>query len=148
LILRAASCAVYSFKIFSSIFFDIRKTFGCGIRVVRLIMERLSKVFITGGTGFIGTKLVNELVRRGHTVHVLKRPASNMDGLKGEDIRFFEGDLWDSVMYGKWPNHWQWNEWSLLQPLSPAGQQPLAWLRMKENIVPELNVVPIIRRVK
>jgi len=33
-------------------------------------MGRLGKVFLTGGTGFIGTKLVNELIRKGHTVHV------------------------------------------------------------------------------
>jgi nucleoside-diphosphate-sugar epimerase len=64
-------------------------------------MRGLSKVFITGGTGFIGTKLINELVRRGHTVHVLKRPTSNIDGLEGEDIRFFEGDLWDCASIRK-----------------------------------------------
>jgi farnesol dehydrogenase len=58
-------------------------------------MGRLSKVFVTGGTGFIGTRLVNELARRGHTVHVLKRPTSNIDGLEDGKIRFFEGDLSD-----------------------------------------------------
>jgi len=58
-------------------------------------MGRLTKVFVTGGTGFIGTKLVNELVRRGHTVHVLRRPISNIGGLKHEGIRLFIGDLWD-----------------------------------------------------
>jgi nucleoside-diphosphate-sugar epimerase len=58
-------------------------------------MRRLTKVFVTGGTGFIGTKLVNELVRRGHTVHVLRRPISNIQGLEHEGIRLFVGDLWD-----------------------------------------------------
>jgi nucleoside-diphosphate-sugar epimerase len=58
-------------------------------------MGRLPKVFVTGGTGFIGTKLVNELVRRGHTVHVLRRPISNIEGLEHERIRLFVGDLWD-----------------------------------------------------
>ena len=56
-------------------------------------MGRLGKVFVTGGTGFIGTRLVNELIRRGHTVHILRRPTSNIDGLVGERIRFFVGDL-------------------------------------------------------
>jgi farnesol dehydrogenase len=58
-------------------------------------MGRSTKVFVTGGTGFIGTKLVKALVRRGHTVHVLRRPMSNVDGLELEGIRLFVGDLWD-----------------------------------------------------
>jgi len=58
-------------------------------------MVELNKVFVTGGTGFIGTRLVNELVRKGHTVHVLRRPQSNIEGLGGERIRFFAGDLGD-----------------------------------------------------
>lgn len=56
-------------------------------------MGGLSKVFITGGTGFIGTKLVNELIRKGRTVHVLRRPQSNIAGLEVEGIRLFFGDL-------------------------------------------------------
>jgi len=56
-------------------------------------MGSLTKVFVTGGTGFIGTRLVDELIRRGHTVHVLMRPTSNIDGLAGDGIRFFVGDL-------------------------------------------------------
>ena len=65
-------------------------------------MGGLSKVFVTGGTGFIGTRLVNELIRKGHTVHVLSRPTSNIDGLGGEGIRLFVGDLenCDSIRKG------------------------------------------------
>ena len=33
-------------------------------------------VFITGGTGFMGRRLIEELVRRGHTVRALARPGS------------------------------------------------------------------------
>jgi farnesol dehydrogenase len=58
-------------------------------------MEKLNKVFVTGGTGFIGTKLVTELVRKGHIVHVLRRPTSNTEGLEHEQIHLFKGDLMD-----------------------------------------------------
>lgn len=58
-------------------------------------MESGSTVFVTGATGFIGTKLVNELVRRGHTVHALTRRTSNTDGLTHERIKLFTGDLSD-----------------------------------------------------
>ena len=37
-------------------------------------MERSTMVFVTGGTGSIGTKLVTELVQKGHIIHVLRRP--------------------------------------------------------------------------
>ena len=57
--------------------------------------ETLNKVLVTGGTGYIGTRLVAELVRRGQTVHVLKRPASNTEGLEHERIHLFPGDLMD-----------------------------------------------------
>jgi len=57
--------------------------------------EELNKVLVTGGTGYIGTRLVAELVQRGHTVHVLKRPTSNTEGLEHERIHLFPGDLMD-----------------------------------------------------
>jgi nucleoside-diphosphate-sugar epimerase len=50
-------------------------------------------IFVTGATGFIGTKLVNELVRQGHTVHALTRAASNRDGLNHERIKLVQGDI-------------------------------------------------------
>ncbi|MBI2620141.1 MAG: SDR family oxidoreductase [Ignavibacteriales bacterium] len=52
-------------------------------------------VFVTGATGFIGTKLVNELVRNGHAVHALSRPTSNREGLDHERIKFVMGDITD-----------------------------------------------------
>jgi nucleoside-diphosphate-sugar epimerase len=50
-------------------------------------------IFVTGATGFIGTKLVNELVRLGHTVHALSRATSNRDGLDHERILLVQGDI-------------------------------------------------------
>jgi len=52
-------------------------------------------VFVTGSTGFIGTKLVNELVKKGHTVHALTRGSSNKEGLSHEKIRLKTGDIQD-----------------------------------------------------
>ena len=50
-------------------------------------------VFVTGATGFIGTKLVNELVNRDHTVHALTRAASNQQNLSHDRIKLVQGDL-------------------------------------------------------
>jgi len=59
------------------------------------MLEKLKKVLVTGGTGFVGTRLVVELVRKGQFVHVLRRPTSNTDGLEHERIHLFTGDLMD-----------------------------------------------------
>ncbi len=52
-------------------------------------------IFVTGGTGFIGTKLVNALVARGHTVRCLSRSTSNTEGLRHERISFVQGNTLD-----------------------------------------------------
>jgi farnesol dehydrogenase len=58
--------------------------------------------FVTGATGFIGTKLVNELIRQGHTVHALTRAKSNREGLDHERITLVQGDIMnrDSLVAG------------------------------------------------
>lgn len=36
------------------------------------------KILITGAAGFVGANLTRELVRRGHRVHIIARPSSNL----------------------------------------------------------------------
>lgn len=48
--------------------------------------------FVTGGTGFIGSHLVDELVGDGHDVTVLTRSRSNASDLP-DDIKVVEGDI-------------------------------------------------------
>lgn len=49
------------------------------------------KIFLTGGTGFIGKNLARSLVGKGHSVFVLTRDP-RMKGLPHQDITFIEGD--------------------------------------------------------
>lgn len=58
-------------------------------------MAAFRTVFVTGATGFIGTKLVNALVQRGDTVHALTRGSSNKDGLQHDRIKLVTGDTMD-----------------------------------------------------
>jgi nucleoside-diphosphate-sugar epimerase len=60
-----------------------------------ILMADATTVFVTGSTGFIGTKLVNALVQQGHTVHSLTRGTSNKDGLQHERIRLVTSDILD-----------------------------------------------------
>jgi nucleoside-diphosphate-sugar epimerase len=54
------------------------------------------RALVTGGTGFIGSHLVDELVREGYQVQVLRRPTSNLTYLKGKDVTVSVGGLSDT----------------------------------------------------
>jgi dihydroflavonol-4-reductase len=56
----------------------------------------LPQVLVTGGTGFVGARLTQELVRQGHRVKVLARPGSSRRALGGIDpsrLEVVEGDI-------------------------------------------------------
>jgi dihydroflavonol-4-reductase len=51
------------------------------------------KVFVTGGNGFIGSRVVKSLVASGHRVVCLLRPTSRTDRIDGLDIERAPGDV-------------------------------------------------------
>ncbi len=58
------------------------------------------KCFVTGATGFIGNRLVEELLKLGNEVHVLARSKEKVIQLYGNKVTFFGGDLFDlDVIY-------------------------------------------------
>ncbi len=51
-------------------------------------------IFVTGGTGFIGSHLIDSLIQRQNTdVYALVRDPSNLKWLKGKEIHFLQGNL-------------------------------------------------------
>lgn len=57
----------------------------------------MSKILVTGGTGFLGAYLLQYLVKEGKSVRVLKRSTSSMDLVKSieDKIEWVEGDILD-----------------------------------------------------
>ncbi len=67
-------------------------------------MGGIKRILVTGGTGFIGSHLVNELVKNNHKVTVLDNlSTSSLNNLKDvlSDIEFIEGDIKDSGLVKK-----------------------------------------------
>ncbi len=55
----------------------------------------IKRVFVTGGTGFVGANLVRLLLHEGYAVRVLVRPGSPLSNLHGLDVEIAKGDLID-----------------------------------------------------
>ncbi|MBL8099403.1 MAG: NAD(P)H-binding protein, partial [Anaerolineales bacterium] len=59
------------------------------------------KVFVTGATGFTGSRLVPLLLKEGHQVRCLYRPSSDRSSLPQPEIEWVTGDLSDSESLSK-----------------------------------------------
>jgi nucleoside-diphosphate-sugar epimerase len=53
----------------------------------------MAKAFITGGTGFIGSHLVDELLKKNYEIKCLVRKSSSTKWLDGKGVEYVYGDL-------------------------------------------------------
>lgn len=56
----------------------------------------MAKVFVTGGTGFIGYHLIKALSEQGHEILCLARKTSRIEPLRQFPVKFIHGDIQDA----------------------------------------------------
>lgn len=61
-----------------------------------MLLLSMTKILITGGTGFIGSNIATELVNQGYNVSVLDNLSTgNVSNISGLNIEFLKGDIRD-----------------------------------------------------
>ena len=61
----------------------------------------MSKILVTGATGFIGRHLIRRLVKQGQQVQCVVRKSSNRQHLPESDIEFVVSDFTDAASLGQ-----------------------------------------------
>jgi nucleoside-diphosphate-sugar epimerase len=56
----------------------------------------LAKAFVTGATGFIGSHLVDELLKKNHEVKCIVRKTSNLKWLLSKPVELIYGGLFEN----------------------------------------------------
>jgi len=59
-------------------------------------MKSTNRVLVVGGTGFLGGKVVDQLLARGKTVRTLVRPGSDTTNLQAKGVEIVRGDMLDT----------------------------------------------------
>jgi nucleoside-diphosphate-sugar epimerase len=54
-------------------------------------------ISVTGGTGFIGSHLVDRMLEQGHHVRILVRQSSNLRWIEGKNVERVQGDIRDAA---------------------------------------------------
>ena len=56
----------------------------------------MARVFLTGGTGFVGRRLADMLVEQGHAITAIARAASDTNHLESLGVTIVRGELYDA----------------------------------------------------
>ena len=82
------------------------------------------RIFITGGTGFIGSRLTERLVAEKHELILLLRDPSKAAAFNNEKVTFVQGDLFDTEAVGEGMRGCEWifhmaaytKTWAMISP--------------------------------
>ena len=94
------------------------------------------RIYVTGGTGYIGLELCRRLAGDGHELRCLVRPTSRREALEALGASCFEGDLADrySLREGMSGADWVIHAAAELSPSAPAERIESANVAGSENV--------------
>jgi dihydroflavonol-4-reductase len=100
------------------------------------------KVFVTGGTGFVGANLIRSLLHQGYEVRALVRHHSSLNNLQSLDVEIVTGDLNSSDLS---------NQMSGCQVLFHVAAQYSLWQRDRDllyrsNVLGTRNILACARQ--
>ena len=96
------------------------------------------RIFITGGTGFIGSRLTERLVTEKHELILLLRDHTKAGAFNNEKVTFVQGDLSDTEALSKGMKDCEWVFHMAAYTKPWANDQSLPF---KTNVTGTLNVI-------
>jgi nucleoside-diphosphate-sugar epimerase len=101
-----------------------------------LVHEPPMRIFLTGGTGYIGLALARRLAAAGHEVRALVRPTSNAEPLRQLGVATFTGDVADraSMREGMSGADWVIHAAALVELGGPPERMRRANVQGSENV--------------
>ena len=96
------------------------------------------KIFITGGTGFIGSRLTEKLASQGHEVLLLLRDPSRAVSFGSDRVKYIAGDIFDkeTLIKGMTGCDWVFHMAAFTRPSSEDQSLPY-----KTNVTGTINVL-------
>jgi dihydroflavonol-4-reductase len=106
----------------------------------------MKKALVTGAAGFIGSHVVQELLKENVEVRALIRPGEDMANLKGLEVEMMEGDILNlpavqkamkgvdtlfhlAAIYAIWMK-----DWSRIYEVNMQGTQNVLWTALKSGV--------------
>ena len=106
----------------------------------------MKKALVTGAAGFIGSHVVQELLKENVEVKALIRPGEDTTNLKGLNVEMMEGDILDlsavqkamqgvdtlfhlAAIYAIWMK-----DWSRIYEVNMQGTQNVLWTALKSGV--------------
>ena len=84
----------------------------------------MSKILVTGGAGFIGTNLIELLVKKGHSVTSVDNYDSGFTTNHIKDVTYIDYDIIDVLDYSAW------GEFEVIFHLAPSKKEAMEIVTM------------------
>ena len=104
----------------------------------------MSKILVTGGAGFIGTNLIELLVKKGHSVTSVDNYDSGFTTNHIKDVTYIDYDIIDVLDYSAWGEFEVIFHLGAISRIQPSFEDPLT--TFKVNVLGTQNICEYARK--